>query len=205
MSELIAARASGELLDRFEEEKESLGEDEPESELIRDILDRGLRERRVPLGVRLDLPNRVAARIEDEREPGEAEEEVVRRFLREVVEDGVVARRGDALDALDAGDPLRATVEDAREDGEPLDDATRRLIRQGATASPSESDGAFERAVGGAFGAAIAVVAASSLVGVVGALAVVVVVLGVATYLATTAIAAEFRASVGSRHQSHVE
>jgi len=201
MSELIAARASGELLDRFEEEKESLGEDEPESELIRDILDRGLRERRVPLGVRLDLPNRVAARIEDEREAGEAEEEVVRRFLREAVD----ARDGDALDAIDAGEELRATVEDAREDGEPLDDATRRLIRQGATASPSESDGAFERAVGGAFGAAIAVVAASSLVGVVGALAVVVVVLGVATYLATTAIAAEFRASVGSGHQSHVE
>jgi len=199
MSELIAARASGELLDRFEEEKESLGEDEPESELIRDILDRGLRERRVPLGVRLDLPNRVAARIEDEREAGEAEEEVVRRFLREAVD----ARDGDALDAIDAGEELRATVEDAREDGEALDDATRRLIRQGATASPSESDGAFERAVGGAFGAAIAVVAASSLVGVVGALAVVVVVLGVATYLATTAIAAEFRASVGSKQQSH--
>jgi len=103
MSELIAARAKGELLERYEDEKESLGEDETESELVRDLLDRGLRDRRVPLVARLDLPNRVGARIEDERERGESEEEVVRA-------DRVEARR---------------------EEGESLDDTVRRLIREG--------------------------------------------------------------------------
>lgn len=128
MSELIAARAKGELLDRYEDEKERLGEDETESELIRDLLDRGLRDRRVPLVARLDLPNRVGARIEDERERGESEEEVVRRFLREAVD----ARDADALDAIGDDDELRAAVEDAREDGEPLDDTVRRLLRDSA-------------------------------------------------------------------------
>lgn len=128
MSELIAARAKGELLDRYEDEKDSLGEDETESELIRDLLDRGLRDRRVPLVARLGVPNRVGARIEDERERGESEEEVVRRFLREAVD----ARDRDTLDAIGADEDLRAAVEDAREDGEPLDDTVRRLLRDSA-------------------------------------------------------------------------
>lgn len=127
MSELIAARAKGELLERYEDEKESLGEDETESELVRDLLDRGLRDRRVPLVARLDLPNRVGARIEDERERGESEEEVVRRFLREAVD----ARDADALDAIGADEELRELVEARREEGESLDDTVRRLIREG--------------------------------------------------------------------------
>jgi hypothetical protein len=125
MSELIAARAKGELLDRYEDEKDRLGEDETESELVRDLLDRGLRDRRVPLVARLDLPNRVGARIEDERERGESEEEVVRRFLREAVD----ARDADTLDAIGADEELRELVEARREEGEPLDDTVRRLLR----------------------------------------------------------------------------
>jgi len=200
MPRMISAQLDGKRLDRYEdaEGEERMGN---QSEFLRSVLDDGLDAREQTTFQAAELPDRLAAQLEDEREFHHDEADI----LREVVEDGLVARRGDALDAIDAGEELRATVEDAREDGEALDDATRRLIRQGATASPSGSGGAFERAVGGAFGAAIAVVAAHSLVGFVGALAVVVVVLGVATYLATTAIAAEFRASVGSKQQSHVE
>jgi hypothetical protein len=137
MSELIAARAKGELLERYEDEKESLGEDETESELVRDLLNRGLRDRRVPLVARLDLPNRVGARIEDERERGESEEEVVRRFLREAVD----ARDRDTLDAIGADDELRDLVEARREEGESLDDTVRRLVRNAAEDGDSRGGG----------------------------------------------------------------
>jgi hypothetical protein len=53
------------LLERYKDEKEKINDDDvTESDFMRDLLDRGLRDRdrRVQLFLRLDLPNRVAAR-----------------------------------------------------------------------------------------------------------------------------------------------
>jgi len=134
MSELIAAKAKGELLDRYQEAADDLGDDETESELVRDLLDRGLTAKELPLYVRLGFPNQVGAQLEDMREPGEGREAV----LREVVEDGLTYRNADVLDKIDASDELREQVEQARDDGEQLDDTVRRLVRQGAAAGASD-------------------------------------------------------------------
>ena len=131
MSELLAAKAKGELLERYEDEREKIdGDDVTESDFIRDLLDRGLRDRRVDLFLRLDLPNRVAAQMENDRDRGESDKAVTRRFLIEAVE----AREADTLEkvGIDQDDALRALVEREQNPGEPLDDAVRRLIRAGA-------------------------------------------------------------------------
>jgi hypothetical protein len=68
MSELIAAKSKGELLERYEDKREKIDDDDvTESDFMRDLLDRGLRDRdrRVQLFLRLDLPNRVAAQTEN--------------------------------------------------------------------------------------------------------------------------------------------
>ena len=131
MSELIAAKAKGELLERYEDEKEKIDDDDvTESDFIRDLLDRGLRDRRVQLFLRLDLPNRVAAQMENDRDRGESDKAVTRRFLIEAVE----AREADTLEkiGIDEDDDLRALVEREQNPKEPLDDAVRRLVRVGA-------------------------------------------------------------------------
>ena len=131
MSELIAAKAKGELLERYKDEKEKIDDDGvTESDFIRDLLDRGLRDRRVQLFLRLDLPNRVAAQMENDRDRGESDKAVIRRFLTEAVE----AREADTLEkvGIDEDDALRALVEREQNPGEPLNDAVRRLIRAGA-------------------------------------------------------------------------
>ena len=131
MSELLAAKAKGELLERYEDEREKIDDDDvTESDFIRDLLDRGLRDRRVDLFLRLDLPNRVAAQMENDRDRGESDKAVTRRFLTEAVE----AREADTLEkvGIDEDDALRALVEREQNSGEPLDDAVRRLIRAGA-------------------------------------------------------------------------
>jgi hypothetical protein len=131
MSELIAAKAKGELLERYKDEKEKIDDDGvTESDFIRDLLDRGLRDRRVQLFLRLDLPNRVAAQMENDRDRGESDKTVIRRFLTEAVE----AREADTLEkiGIDEDDDLRALVEREQNPGEPLDDAVRRLVRAGA-------------------------------------------------------------------------
>lgn len=137
MSELIAAKAKGELLERFRKEEERTPDDMTTSELVRDLLDRGLTDRTTPLFARLGLPNRVAARLEADREDGEPDEEVIRRFLREAVD----ARDEDALDKIEVGadDDLRTGVESVRDDGEALDDAVRRLLREGVAASRGDA------------------------------------------------------------------
>jgi hypothetical protein len=131
MSELIAAKAKGDLLERYEEERETLDEDATESELVRDLLERGLDARQLPLYTRIGFSDRLASQLENERPAGVSEEEM----LREVAEGGLRARRGDVLDAIDASDELREAVEARREDSEPLDDAVRRLLRQGIAAT----------------------------------------------------------------------
>jgi len=131
MSELIAAKAKGELLERYEDEKEKIDDDDvTESDFIRDLLDRGLRDRRVQLFLRLDLPNRVAAQMENDRDRGERDKAVTRRFLIEAVE----VREADTLEkiGIDEDDDLRALVKREQNPGEPLDDAVRRLVRAGA-------------------------------------------------------------------------
>lgn len=131
MSELLAAKAKGELLERYEDEREKIDDDDvTESDFIRDLLDRGLRDRRVDLFLRLDLPNRVAAQMENDRDRGESDKAVTRRFLIEAVE----AREADTLEkiGIDEDDALRALVEREQNPGEPLDDAVRRLVRVGA-------------------------------------------------------------------------
>ena len=131
MSELLAAKAKGELLERYEDEREKIDDDDvTESDFIRDLLDRGLRDRRIDLFLRLDLPNRVAAQMENDRDRGESDKAVIRRFLTEAVE----AREADTLEkvGIDEDDALRALVEREQNPGEPLDDAIRRLVRAGA-------------------------------------------------------------------------
>jgi len=131
MSELLAAKAKGELLERYEDEREKIDDDDvTESDFIRDLLDRGLRDRRVDLFLRLDLPNRVAAQMENDRDRGESDKAVTRRFLIEAVE----AREAGTLEkiGIDEDDALRALVEREQNPGEPLDDAVRRLVRAGA-------------------------------------------------------------------------
>jgi len=131
MSKLIAAKAKGELLERYKDEKEKIDDDGvTESDFIRDLLDRGLRDRRAKLFLRLDLPNRVAAQMENDRDRGESDKAVTRRFLIEAVE----AREADTLKkiGIDEDDALRTLVEREQNHREPLDDAVRRLVRSGA-------------------------------------------------------------------------
>ena len=130
MTTVITVKVKGDLEDRYTEALESLGEDETKSEYIREILEAGFRERDVPLFLRLDLPNKVAAQMENDRGRGESDEAVTQRFLREAVRE----READALEAIgvEDGDELRSLVERERDPGESLDDAVRRLVRAGA-------------------------------------------------------------------------
>jgi hypothetical protein len=123
---MVSAQLEGKLLERYEaeEEERDVGN---KSEYLRALLRDGLDAREQTAYDRVDLPERLAARLEDERGVGDREKDV----LREVVEDGLGARRGDALDAIGAGDNLRRRVEKHRDEGEPLDDAIRRLVRTG--------------------------------------------------------------------------
>jgi len=76
----------------------------------------------------LDLPNRVAAQMENDQDRGESDKAVIRRFLTEAVE----AREADTLEKIGIDEALRALVEREQNPGEPLDDAVRRLVRVGA-------------------------------------------------------------------------
>jgi len=130
MSELIAAKAKGELLERYKAEVDRLGDDATESELIRELLREGLDAKEAPLFARIDLPDKYAARVEAEREVGESDEELLRRLLRDLV-------RGwddDVLDEIGASDDLRERVLDEREEGESLGGAVERLLRRGVDA-----------------------------------------------------------------------
>jgi hypothetical protein len=130
MTTTVTAKIKGELEERYLEGLENLGEKEAKSKYIREILEAGFYERDVPLFLQLDLPNKVAAQMENERRPGEGDEVVTQRFLREAVD----ARDADALEAIgvEEGDELRSLVERERDPGESLDDAVRRLVRAGA-------------------------------------------------------------------------
>lgn len=143
MSELIAAKAKGDLLERYESEKPPEDAEVTESEYVRELLDDGLAAREQSLYERVGLPARLGAQLEDERRTGETEADVV----REVLEDGVEARRADALDAIGADDELREAVDEHREEGEPLDDAARRLLREGTNASRDGPRTVGDRAV----------------------------------------------------------
>lgn len=128
MTTVITVKVKGELEDRYLSAIDSLGEANNKSDLVRELLRAGFRERDVPLFARLDLPNRVAAQIEDDRERGESDEVVIRRFLTEAVG----AREATVLDTIDAGEDLRDIVREEQKQGESLDDAVRRLLRTGA-------------------------------------------------------------------------
>ena len=163
MSELIAAKAKGDLLDRYKEGKPKKSDDKTESEYVRELLDEGLRAREEPLYVRLGLPNRHAARLEDSREPGEGEEDAVRRALRDAVE----AWDDDVLDTLGASDELRERVDSAREEGESLDDAVRRLLRTGVESSESAGPASLKQRLLGALAVVLLMIApvGSALIG----------------------------------------
>lgn len=144
MTTTIAVKIRGDLEERYEEAVEELAEDEPKSKLTRELLEAGFRERDTPLFLHLDLPNKVAAQLENDRASGESDEVVTQRFLAEAVE----AREADALDAIDAGEELRSLVERERDPGEPLDDAVRRLLRE----SCENTQDAKLRQLGGTWG-----------------------------------------------------
>lgn len=128
MSKIISAQVSGDLEEKFVEAAERRGADESRSAFIRDVIDEGLDAREKPLFVQLDIPDRMAAHLEADREDGESQEAVIVRHLREAIE----ARERDSLDELDVDDDLREAIEAAAEDGEPIDDAARRLLRAAA-------------------------------------------------------------------------
>lgn len=181
MSDMIAARARGDLRERLDEENDRLGDDVTRSELVRELLDEALRARTEPLYVRLGLPNRHAARLENKREAGEAEEDVVRRVLRETVE----TWDDDVLDAIGATDELREAVNEAREEGESLDDAVARLIRVGAEETGS---GRYDRIqeLGGVASLSFAVLLTATWFGTVptaGIIVLSIVTLGVYPYV----------------------
>jgi len=145
MSELIAAKAKGELLERYQAGKPPDEADETESEYVRELLDDGLAAREQSLYERVGLPARLGAQLEQERRTGETEADVI----REVLEDGVEARRGDVL----ASEELRAAVEERREEAESLDDAARRLLREGVAATADRKPTARARVRLGLYGA----------------------------------------------------
>jgi len=128
MTTVITVKVKGDLEDRYLDAKDKLGEEKTKSDLVRELIQAGFRERDVPLFARLDLPNRVAAQMEDDRERGESDEVVIRRFITEAVD----AREANVLDAIDAGEDLRDIVKEEQKQGETLDDAVRRLRRIGA-------------------------------------------------------------------------
>lgn len=125
MSRLISVKLRGELRERFKKEERKKHDEETRSELIRDLLERGLDDRTIPLFARLDLPNRTKAQLENAREEGEPDEEIIRRFLKEAIE----YREQDALDAIGAGGRLRSVVEQKQADGEELDETVKRQLR----------------------------------------------------------------------------
>jgi len=86
MGEIISAQVSGELEERYNEAAEDRDEDLSESAFIREILDEGLYAREQPLFVQLDIPDRIAAQLEADREQGESQEAVIARHLKEAVD-----------------------------------------------------------------------------------------------------------------------
>jgi hypothetical protein len=133
MSELIAAKAKGELLERYEEERPPEDAEVTESEYVRSLLDDGLAAREQSFYERIGLSARLGAQLEAERRTGESKTDVVREVLKE----GLQARDEDALDAIGASGDLREAVEESRKDGESLDGAVERLLLQGVDADPS--------------------------------------------------------------------
>jgi hypothetical protein len=131
---MVSAQLEGKLLERYEEEeeRENVGN---KSEYLRSLLRDALDAREQTAYDRVDLPERLAARLEDERGVGDREKDI----LREVVEDGLDSRRGDALDAIGADDDLRRRVEKHQNKGEPLDDTLRRLVREGVETGGEKS------------------------------------------------------------------
>jgi len=149
MTTVITVKVKGDLEDRYLDAKDKLGEEKTKSDLVRELMKAGFRERDVPLFARLDLPNRVAAQMEDDRERGESDEVVIRRFITEAVD----AREANVLDAIDAGEDLRDIVKEEQKQGESLDDAVRRLVRAGA----EHTRDARLRRLGGTWGAKTAI------------------------------------------------
>jgi hypothetical protein len=127
MPKVVGAKVSGDLEERYEEAIADLGEEESKSDVVRELFEEAFSARDEPLFVRLDLPNRVAAQLENDRARGESDEVVTQRFLKEAVE----AREADVLDTLDADEELRELVERERDPGESLPVAVRRLLRRG--------------------------------------------------------------------------
>jgi len=85
---------------------------------------------------------------------------------------------------------------------------TKKYDEQDAADEPDEAAseapaGLFDRAGGGAMASLVAFVGSYTFIGPTAAAMVVVAALGIATYVATVAILSEFRASVGSKQQSH--
>jgi|APHM01.1.fsa_nt_gi hypothetical protein len=144
MPKVVGAKVSGDLEERYEEAIADLGEEESKSDVVRELLEEAFRGRDEPLFLRLDLPNRVAAQMENDRERGESDEVVTQRFLREAVE----AREADVLDHIDADEELRELVERERDPGESLPGAVRRLLRAGC----ENTQDARLRRLGGTWG-----------------------------------------------------
>jgi Arc/MetJ-type ribon-helix-helix transcriptional regulator len=147
MSEMVSAQLSGELEDRFNAAAEDRGESISRSEFIRELIDDGLKKTEETIYNRLGCTDRLAAELEDEREPGENESEVVIRMLR----DAINKRDYDSLDYIGANDDLRASIETLSDEGEPIDETVHRLLREGIDTANEEPRSIKTRVIDGLF------------------------------------------------------
>lgn len=136
----LTVRVGEERRQRFDTELDS-SEAESESELLRELIDLGLDARGQGLYRRLGCTDKLAAKIEESREPGESKQKAVARLLRKAVE----SRDSDHTEKL-LRDDLRDRVEALAGEGEPIDDAARRLLRGAVEEEEAEGSWIKQRA-----------------------------------------------------------
>jgi hypothetical protein len=136
MSRVVGAQIQGELLEEYETHVEEQTEEVAvsDSEVLRNIIRNGIDYEENPYEL-LDLPDEVAAHVEDDREDGEGRRGPIKR----AIQDGIESRRGDTVDGIGGDEDLRDMVERAREDGEELDETIRRLVRDGVDSNTGMS------------------------------------------------------------------
>ena len=144
---MVSAQLNGELEDRFNAAAGDRSGSISRSEFIRELLDDGLKKTEETIYNRLGFTDRLAAELEDEREPGEDESEVVIRMLRE----GISKRDYDSLDYIGANDDLRASIESLSDDGESINETVHRLLREGIETVDKEPRSIKTRVIDGLF------------------------------------------------------
>lgn len=144
---MVSAQLNGELEDRFNTAAEDRDSSVSRSDFIRELIDNGLKQNEETLYNRLGCTDRLAAELEDEREPGEDESEVVIRMLR----DGINKRDYDSLDYIGADDDIRASIESLSDEGEPIDETVHRLLREEIDTANEEPRSIKTRVIDGLF------------------------------------------------------